>query len=119
MLWNLFIFATRQSNPFPVERELGLFGNPPGIDHISLAVAQMAASSVRFRGVGSYTTSNAAQSAALVMKTGHPVVQVSVYDAVDHTYTIVEVPAAAGGMMRVLAPVRLLTWLVRVTDLRP
>jgi formylglycine-generating enzyme required for sulfatase activity len=43
---------------------------------------------------GSYTTSNAAQSAALAIKTGHPVVQVSVYDAVDHTYTIVEVPAA-------------------------
>ena len=43
---------------------------------------------------GSYTTSNAAQSAALAIKTGHPVVQVSVYDAVDHTYTIVEVSAA-------------------------
>ena len=42
----------------------------------------------------SYTTSEAAQSAALAIKTGHPVVQVSVYDAVDHTYTIVEVPAA-------------------------
>ena len=28
---------------------------------------------------GSYTTSNAAQSAALAIKTGHPIVQVSVY----------------------------------------
>ena len=38
---------------------------------------------------GSYTTSNAAQSAALAIKTGHPVVQVSVYDAVENTNTIV------------------------------
>jgi formylglycine-generating enzyme required for sulfatase activity len=43
---------------------------------------------------GSYTTSEAAQSAALVIKTGHPIVQVSVYDAVENTNTIVEVPAA-------------------------
>jgi len=43
---------------------------------------------------GSYMTSNAAQSAALVIKTGHPIVQVSVYDAVDNTNTIVEAPAA-------------------------
>jgi len=43
---------------------------------------------------GSYTTSNAAQSAALAIKTGHPVVQVSVYDAVENTNTIVEVPTA-------------------------
>ena len=43
---------------------------------------------------GSYTTSEAAQSAALVIKTGHPIVQVSVYDAVDNTNTIVEAPAA-------------------------
>jgi hypothetical protein len=39
---------------------------------------------------GSYATSNAAQAAALAIKTSHPVLQVSVYDAVDHTYTIVE-----------------------------
>src|SRR5262245_10277999 len=38
---NLFIFATQQNNPPPVQRELGLFGNPPGIDHISLAVADV------------------------------------------------------------------------------
>jgi len=25
----LFLFATKQSNPSPVERELGLFDNPP------------------------------------------------------------------------------------------
>ncbi len=41
---------------------------------------------------GSYTTSNAAQSAALAIKTDHPVVQVSVYDAVENTNTIVEAP---------------------------
>jgi catechol 2,3-dioxygenase-like lactoylglutathione lyase family enzyme len=38
---HLFIFATRQSNPPPVGRELGLFGNAPGIDHISFAVADV------------------------------------------------------------------------------
>jgi hypothetical protein len=44
---------------------------------------------------GSYTTSEAAQSAALVIKKGHPIVQVSVYDSVDNSNTIVELPAAA------------------------
>jgi hypothetical protein len=44
---------------------------------------------------GSYTTSEAAQSAALVIKTAHPIVQVSVYDSVDNSNTLVEVPAAA------------------------
>jgi len=44
---------------------------------------------------GSYTTSEAAQRAALAIKTGHPIVQVSVYDSVDNTSTLVEVPAAA------------------------
>jgi len=43
----------------------------------------------------SYTTSEAAQSAALAIKTGYPIVQVSVYDGVDNTHTIVEVPAAS------------------------
>ncbi|MGH7842678.1 MAG: VOC family protein [Candidatus Binataceae bacterium] len=38
---HLFIFATRQNAPPPMGRELGLFGNPPGIDHISLAVADV------------------------------------------------------------------------------
>jgi hypothetical protein len=44
---------------------------------------------------GSYTTSEAAQAAALVIKKGYPIIQVSVYDSVEYTYTIVEVPAAA------------------------
>jgi catechol 2,3-dioxygenase-like lactoylglutathione lyase family enzyme len=49
----LFVFATRQSNPPPVGRELGLFGNPPGIDHISLAVTDVDAlySTLRAAGV--------------------------------------------------------------------
>ena len=38
---HLFIFATREGNPSPVGRELGLFSNPPGIDHISFAVADV------------------------------------------------------------------------------
>jgi len=44
---------------------------------------------------GSYTTSEAAQSAALVIKTAHPIVQVSVYDSVDNSNTLVEAPATA------------------------
>jgi len=43
---------------------------------------------------GSYKTSEAAQSAALVIKKAHPVVQVSVYDSVDNTNTLVEAPAS-------------------------
>jgi hypothetical protein len=43
----------------------------------------------------SYTTAEAAQSAALVIKTGYPIVQVSVYDSVEYTHTMVEAPAAA------------------------
>jgi hypothetical protein len=44
---------------------------------------------------GSYTTSEAAQSAALVIKKGYPIVQVAVYDSVEYTHTMVEAPAAA------------------------
>jgi hypothetical protein len=44
---------------------------------------------------GSYTTPEAAQSAALVIKNAYPIVQVSVYDSVDNSNTLVEVTAAA------------------------
>jgi hypothetical protein len=44
---------------------------------------------------GSYTTLEAAQSAALAIKTGYPIVQVSVYDSVEYTHTIIERPAAS------------------------
>ena len=44
---------------------------------------------------GSYKTSEAAQSAALEIKTAYPIVQVSVYDSVDNTNTLVEPPTAA------------------------
>jgi len=44
---------------------------------------------------GSYKTSEAAQSAALEIKTAYPIVQVSVYDSVDNTNTLVEPEAAA------------------------
>jgi formylglycine-generating enzyme required for sulfatase activity len=44
---------------------------------------------------GSYQTPEAAQSAALVIKKGYPVVQVSVYDSVEYTDTLVEAPAAS------------------------
>ena len=45
---------------------------------------------------GSYTTPEAAQSAALAIKTAYPIVQVSVYDSVDNTNTILDdAPTAA------------------------
>jgi hypothetical protein len=44
---------------------------------------------------GSYQTSEAAHSAALAIKTAHPIVQVAVYDGVDNSHTMVEVPTAA------------------------
>ena len=37
----LFLFAARQRDAIPVGRELGLLGNPPGIDHISFAVSDV------------------------------------------------------------------------------
>ena len=37
----LFLFQVRRPDPAPVSRELGLFGNPPGIDHISFAVSDV------------------------------------------------------------------------------
>jgi catechol 2,3-dioxygenase-like lactoylglutathione lyase family enzyme len=45
----LFLFATRQVNPPVVDRELGLFANPPGIDHISFSVADVDAMYARLR----------------------------------------------------------------------
>ena len=44
---------------------------------------------------GSYSTTEAAQSASLAIKAVYPIVQVSVYDSVDCTHTLVEAPAAA------------------------
>ena len=43
---------------------------------------------------GSYTTSETAQAAALVIKKNYPIVQVSVYDSVDNSNTLVEAPRA-------------------------
>jgi hypothetical protein len=42
---------------------------------------------------GSYTTSESAQAAALVIKKNYPIVQVSIYDSVDNSNTLVEAPA--------------------------
>jgi hypothetical protein len=44
---------------------------------------------------GSHTTSEAAQAAGLVIKKKYPIVQVSVYDSVDNSNTLIEAPAAA------------------------
>ena len=53
----LFLFATRRADPPPVGRQIGLFENPPGIDHISFAVAdvdgvyaKLSAAGVKFDG---------------------------------------------------------------------
>jgi len=43
---------------------------------------------------GSYKTSEAAQLAALAIKTGYPVVKVSIYDSVNNSHTLVELPGA-------------------------
>ncbi len=43
----------------------------------------------------SYTASEAAELAALAIKTGYPIVQVSVYDSVENTHTTIEAPAAS------------------------
>ena len=43
---------------------------------------------------GSYTTSEAAQAAALVIKNNFPIVKVSVYDTVDNSNTLVEAAAS-------------------------
>jgi hypothetical protein len=44
---------------------------------------------------GSFATSEDAQSAAQAIKRGYPIVQVSVYDRVEGTHTIVEIAAAS------------------------
>ncbi len=44
---------------------------------------------------GSYKTSEAAQTAALVIKKAYPILQVSIYDSVEYANTIVEIPAAS------------------------
>ena len=44
---------------------------------------------------GSYQTPEAAQSAALIIKKGYPIVQVAVYDSVEYSHTTVELPVAA------------------------
>jgi formylglycine-generating enzyme required for sulfatase activity len=43
---------------------------------------------------GSYKTSEAAEAAALAIKKDYPIVQVSVYDSVEYTHTLVEAPAS-------------------------
>ena len=44
---------------------------------------------------GSYPTAEAAQSAALIIKKGYPVVQVSIDDRVGNTNTLVDLPVAS------------------------
>ena len=48
----LFLFVARCPDAPPVGRELGLFANPPGIDHISLAVSDVDALYARLRQAG-------------------------------------------------------------------
>jgi catechol 2,3-dioxygenase-like lactoylglutathione lyase family enzyme len=46
------LFAARQSNLPPIGRKLGLFGNPPGIDHLSFVVADVDALYSKLRAFG-------------------------------------------------------------------
>jgi catechol 2,3-dioxygenase-like lactoylglutathione lyase family enzyme len=48
----LFLFTTRQAHPAPIDRQLGLFENAPGIDHISFAVADVDATYAKLREAG-------------------------------------------------------------------
>ena len=43
---------------------------------------------------GSFTTLEAAQAAALIIKKNYPIVKVSVYDSVDNSNRLIETPAA-------------------------
>jgi hypothetical protein len=43
----------------------------------------------------SYRTPEAAQSAAIEIKTEYPIVQVSIYDSVDNSHRLIELPGAA------------------------
>src|SRR5262249_17981592 len=49
---------------------------------------------------GSYKTSEAAQSAALEIKTEYPIVQVSIYDSVDNSHRVVELLRSIGDIAR-------------------
>jgi len=44
---------------------------------------------------GSYTTLEAAQAAASIIKKNYPIVKVAVYDTVDNSNALVEVPASS------------------------
>ena len=44
---------------------------------------------------GSYKTSEAAESAALEIKKAYPIVQVSIYDSVDNSARLVELPGTS------------------------
>jgi len=48
----LFLFATQRSDAEPVGRELGLFGDSPGIDYISFAVSDVDALYTKLRAAG-------------------------------------------------------------------
>ena len=43
----------------------------------------------------SFTTAETAEAAGMIIKKGHPIVQVSVYDSVDCQNTLIELPAAS------------------------
>ena len=44
---------------------------------------------------GSYKTAEAAEAAGMTIKTGYPLVQVSVYDSAEGLHKLVELPAAS------------------------
>jgi len=48
----LFLFATRQPDPPPLVRDVGMFGYPTGTEHISIAVTNVDALYARLREAG-------------------------------------------------------------------
>ncbi len=44
---------------------------------------------------GSFSTFEAARSAAMQIKTGFPILQVSIYDSMSKSHTVVDVPASS------------------------
>lgn len=48
----LLLFATQHADAMPVGRNLGLFGNPPGIDHLSFTISDVDALYRKLRATG-------------------------------------------------------------------
>jgi hypothetical protein len=71
----------------PVEQEVFSQRKRPEIGRFLLQVDRQTKSS--------YASAEAADTAGMVIKKGHPIVQVSVYDSVESVNTLINLPAAS------------------------